>query len=286
MRVAAIQTTASADRDRNLSDAAVLVDEAAGAGASLVVLPEYFSVAGDGATLRAMAEPLDGPTVGWAAALAARHRIWLVAGTFPEAPTSVARQGDGAGSDQDDRVHNTSCVLAPDGTLVAVYRKIHLFDVTVPGAAHRESADVAPGTDVTVTPWGSAPDDPILGLATCYDLRFPELFGTLARAGATVVAVPAAFTAETGAAHWELLVRARALENQIFLVAADQVGTVPSGIPPCHGHSMIVDPWGTVLGERHDPSPGVVVADLDRAHQARIRRELPVLVNRRPGTYR
>jgi predicted amidohydrolase len=126
----------------------------------------------------------------------------------------------------------------------------------------------------------------VLGLSVCYDLRFPEMFRVMALDGATVVAVPSAFTAATGPAHWELLVRARAVENQVFVVGAGQVGALPPGMPPCHGHSMIVDPWGSILSERADPTPGVVVADLDGSLQARIRSELPVLANRRPEAYR
>ena len=125
----------------------------------------------------------------------------------------------------------------------------------------------------------------MLGLSICYDLRFPEIYRGLALGGATVVAVPSAFTAATGAAHWEVLLRARAIEDQLFVIAADQVGVLPPGMPVCHGHSMILDPWGSVLIERTDLSPGVVIADLDFELQRRVRLELPVLANRRPGTY-
>jgi predicted amidohydrolase len=126
----------------------------------------------------------------------------------------------------------------------------------------------------------------VIGLSICYDLRFPELYRILALSGATIVAVPAAFTATTGPAHWELLLRARAVENQVYVVAAGQVGELPFGMPACHGHSMIVDPWGSVLAERTDPSPGVVAVDLDFNRLQQIRAELPVLANRRPSTYR
>ena len=281
MRVAAVQTTATGDRAANLRSAAALVARAAAEGATLVVLPEHFSVAGDGPTLRRVAEPLGGPTLTWAAEVARRHGVWLVAGSLPELPPPAP------GGGTDGRVHNTSCLLGPDGSLVAAYRKIHLFDVTVPGATHRESADLAPGTTPGLAPLGAgAGPAPVLGLALCYDLRFPELFGLLARSGATVVAVPAAFTAVTGADHWEVLVRARAIDGQVFVIAAGQVGPLPPGMPPCHGHSMIVDPWGTILAEHKEPVPGIVVADLDFPAQDRIRRELPVLENRRPEAYR
>jgi len=287
MRVAAIQTTATAERDVNLKAAGELVDVAADAGAELVVLPEYFSVAGGSAHLRAHAEGLDGPTVSWASDLARRRRIWLLAGSFPEAPRLDPASG-GSGPGADPRLSNTSCLVDPDGTVAATYRKIHLFDVSVAGAAHRESDTIAPGETLSLARLSSPPDGdrpPVLGLSICYDLRFPELYRALALAGASVVAVPSAFTATTGPSHWEVLLRARAIEDQVFVIAAGQVGRLPPGMPDGHGHSMIVDPWGEVLAERTDPSPGVVTADLDFERQRRIRLELPVLAHRRPGTY-
>ena len=277
MRVAAIQTTAGDDRDANLAAAGHLVDEAAAAGAELVVLPEYFSVAGTPDVLRSRAEPLDGPTVSWASDAAARHRIHLVAGSFPE------RTGR-----TDGRLGNTSCLIGPDGATLAVYRKIHLFDVALRGVDFRESDTIAPGESAVVVPLtgtGDAAEPPVLGLSLCYDVRFPELYRVLALDGATVVTVPAAFTAATGPAHWELLLRARAVEEQVFVVGAAQVGELPAGMPRCHGHSMIVDPWGTVMAERTDPSPGVVLADLDLSFLADVRSRLPVLANRQPRAY-
>lgn len=285
MRVAAIQTTATADRDLNLRDAAEWVNEAVAGGAELVVLPEYFSVAGGPDHLRAHAETLEGPTVSWASDLARRHRIWLLAGSFPEAPRVGTRADPGAES----RLSNTSCLLDPDGKVAATYRKIHLFDISVAGAAHRESDTIAPGDALclaTLPSPSGGPDVPaVLGLSVCYDLRFPEIYRALALGGATIVAVPSAFTAATGPGHWEVLLRARAIEDQVFVIAADQVGVLPPGMPVCHGHSMILDPWGSVLIERTDPSPGSVIADLDFELQRRVRLELPVLANRRPGTY-
>ena len=286
MRVAAVQTTAGEDRSTNLSVAAGLVEEAAGSGATLVVLPEYFSVAGTPEVLRAGAEPLDGPTMTWASALAARLRIHLVAGSFPEVP----RGGD-------HRLSNTSCLVGPDGTVRAIYRKIHLFDVALRGVEFRESDTIAPGDEVVVVPLGNRPPvdptdpagggrDVLLGMTLCYDIRFPELYRVLALEGATVVTVPAAFTQATGPAHWELLLRARAVEDQVYDIGAAQVGRLPPGMPRCHGHSMIVDPWGDVLAERTDPTPGTVVADLDLAMLSDVRSRLPVLANRRPGAYR
>jgi len=279
MRVAAIQTRAGPDRQVNLDEAADLVVAAADAGATLVVLPEYFSVAGSPRHLAEHAEPLDGPTVTWASELARRLGIHLVAGTFPERSLSSPR------------LSNTSCLLDPSGSVRAVYRKIHLFDVTLGEASFCESAAVEPGTELVVADLEGASDSPggnrpALGLSVCYDLRFPEMYRIMTLRGATLIAAPSAFTAATGPAHWELLLRARAVENQVFVIGAGQVGELPPGMPRCHGHSMVVDPWGVVLAERTDPSPGVVVADLDESRQRQIRSELPVLVNRRPAAYR
>ncbi len=262
MRVAAIQTTAGTDRSANLAAAGALVDEAAADGARLIVLPEYFSVAGTPEVLRAGAEPLDGPTMSWASTTAARLGVHLVAGSFPERTDAP-----------DGRLSNTSCLVGPDGATLAVYRKIHLFDVALRGVAFRESDTIAPGADAVAVPIGGSRGAPIggspaagdggapvvVGLTLCYDVRFPELYRMLALAGATIVTVPAAFTAATGPAHWELLLRARAVEDQFFVIGAAQVGELPPGMPRCHGHSMIVDPWGTVLAERGDPTPGIVV---------------------------
>jgi predicted amidohydrolase len=279
MRVAAIQTTAGDDRTANLVAAGILVDEAVAAGAELVVLPEYFSVAGTPEVLRAGAESLDGPTMAWAASIAVRLGIHVVAGSFPERPR-----------DPGGRLANTSCLVGPDGATMAVYRKIHLFDVDLEGVACEESATFAPGDQVVVVPLAPAAGGvdetrPVLGMSLCYDVRFPEIYRIMALDGATVVSVPAAFAAATGPAHWELLLRARAVEDQVFVIGAGQVGDLPAGMPRCHGHSMIVDPWGVVLAERTEPDPGVVVADLDMGSLEEVRARLPVLANRRPGAY-
>jgi deaminated glutathione amidase len=279
MRVAAVQTSAGVDRDENLGAAETLVEGAAARGAELVVLPEYFSVAGSGAHLRAHAEDLAGPTLTWAAALAARLGIALVAGTFPE-----------RGEDPAGKVSNTSCLIGRSGALEALYRKIHLFDVELEGTTVRESAAITAGNQLCVAPLGvperAGQPVPVLGMSVCYDLRFPELYRILALEGATVASVPAAFTAATGPAHWELLLRARAVENQIYVIAAAQVGVLPAGMPACHGHSMVVDPWGDVLAERVEDEPGFVVADVDLRRLAQVRAQLPVLAHRRPDTYR
>jgi predicted amidohydrolase len=282
MRVAAVQTTAGPDRAQNLEAAGALVEEAVRGGATLVVLPEYFSVAGDPAYLREHAETLTGPTVSWASELAERMGIWLLAGSFPERPADSAAP--------DRRLSNTSCVIGPTGSTEAVYRKIHLFDTTMAGASFRESATISPGHGIEVCSLVQADDTgapgQALGLSLCYDLRFPELYRIMTLRGATIMAVPSAFTAATGPAHWEVLLRARAVENQVSVIGAGQVGALPPGMPACHGHTMIVDPWGSILAERLEPDPGVVIADLDADRQRAIRTELPVLVNRRPDAYR
>jgi predicted amidohydrolase len=267
VRVAAVQLTATADTAANLSNAGALIDAAAARGAELIVLPELFSCTGTRSELIAGAEPLDGPTLRWAADQARAHGCWLVAGSIPE------RRGG-------DRVANTSCLVSPTGEVAATYRKVHLFDNDVPGAAFRESATFEAGDELVVC---DAPPLSI-GMATCYDLRFPEQFRALALRGARLVVVPAAFTATTGPPHWEVLLRARAIEDQVFIVAADQVGDSSPSLH-WHGHSMIVDPWGRILAEAATSEPGVIIADLDIAEQDRIRAALPSLANRRPDAY-
>jgi predicted amidohydrolase len=279
MRAAAVQTTAGPDRSANLTAAEILVDAAARGGAELVVLPEYFSVAGTPEVLRRQAEPLDGPTLGWASRVAAQLGIHLLAGSFPERPDRRSRV---------DRLFNTSCLVGPTGAVEAVYRKIHLFDTSLAGGVC-ESATMAPGDRLVTAPMARGPGEPpgpVVGLSVCYDLRFPEPYRIMTLEGATVVTVPAAFTAATGPAHWELLLRARAVENQIFVIGAGQVGVLPPGMPTGHGHSMIVDPWGVVLAERHESNPGVVLADLDTQRLLDVRAALPVLAHRRPAAYR
>ena len=305
MRVAAVQMCSGADRDANLEAAAELVARAAGHGADLVVLPEMFNLLGSGTVLRAGAEPLDGITSQWASAQAAEHGITLVAGTFIERPGSGPAGGDG-GEPGSARNRNTCCVYGPDGRRLATYRKIHLFDVDVPGAVYRESEVIDPGDEIVVvrvdvaahdpsvpattdSPLAPTPSSPFgsvgLGLSVCYDVRFPELYRILALAGADIVTVPAAFTATTGPPHWEVLLRARAIEDQVFVVAAGQRGSSNERLH-WHGHSMVVDPWGTILGEADGRDDAVVLADLDLADQHRIRGVLPSVANRRPSAYR
>lgn len=267
MRVAAIQLTSTADRLRNLDMAAKLLAGAAGDGARLIVLPEMFNVLGDAEVLRAGAESLDGPSLRWAGEQARHHGVWLVAGSIME---RVAGQ---------ERIFNTSCLFDPAGERRAVYRKIHLFDCEVPGASYHESATVMPGRDIVRTEADGVP----LGLSICFDLRFPELFRILALGGARLIALASAFTERTGRDHWEILLRARAIENQVFIIAANQMGASTSKLQ-WFGRSMIVDPWGVVLAQAPDREC-YIVADIDFAEQDRIRAQLPSLANRQPEVY-
>jgi predicted amidohydrolase len=268
MRVAAIQLTSTADRSRNLEMAGTLIAGAAGDGARLIVLPEMFNVLGDAEVLRAGAELLDGPSLRWVSEKARHHSVWLVAGSIME---SVPGQ---------ERIFNTSCLYDPEGERRAVYRKIHLFDCDVPGASYHESATVLPGRDIARAEADGVP----LGLSICFDLRFPELFRILALGGVRLIALASAFTERTGRDHWEVLVRARAIENQVFLIAANQVGASTPKLR-WFGRSMIVDPWGIVRAQAPD-CESYIIADIDFAEQDRIRAQLPSLANRRPEAYR
>ena len=269
MRAAAVQLNSTEDKDRNLERANRLTRAAAADGAELVVLPEKFNVLGTHEHYEAGAEPLDGPSVGWAREVARELGIDLVAGSIVE-----RREGR-------EKLSNTSVHVGPDGELKAVYRKIHMFDVVVGGVEYRESESEEPGADVVLSETG---DGLPLGLTVCYDLRFPELYRILAVKGARVIAIPAAFTKLTGEAHWEILVRARAIENQAFVVAADQVGTHPPD-KESYGGSMIVDPWGELLARAPDQEC-FVAADLDLTRQDEVRETLPSLANRVPTAYR
>jgi predicted amidohydrolase len=269
MRAAAVQLNSGADTERNLGAADRLTRAAARDGAELVVLPEKFHALGSEEQMLAAAETLEGPTLGWARETARELGIDLVAGSIAE-----RREGH-------EKLANTSVHVGPDGELRAVYRKIHMFDVVVGGVEYRESATEDPGDEVVLS---QTADGLPLGLTVCYDLRFPELYRILAVRGARVVAVPAAFTRVTGEAHWEILLRARAIENQAFVVAADQVGRSGDG-KESFGGSMIVDPWGEVLARAPDEEC-FVAADLDLARQDEVRTQLPSLANRVPDAYR
>ena len=269
MRAAAVQLQSTPDRERNLEAADRLTREAARAGADLVVLPEKWPVLGTPEQTAAGAEPLDGPSVSWACATARELGIDLIAG-------SIAERVEGR-----ERGSNTSVHVGPDGELHAVYRKIHMFDVEVGGQVYRESAHEEPGDEVVVSETDGGVE---LGLTVCYDLRFPELYRILAVRGARVLTVAAAFTLATTREHWEILLRARAIEDQAFVVAANQVGEHAPGYRS-GGRSMIVDPWGVVLAQAPDAET-FVIAELDLERQAEVRRTLPSLANRRPAAYR
>lgn len=269
MRAAAVQLNSTEDKRRNLEVADRLTRAAARDGARLVVLPEKLNVLGTREQLIEGAEALTGETVTWARAVARELGIDLVAG-------SIAERREGR-----EKLSNTSVHVGPDGEIGAVYRKIHMFDVEVGGQVYRESDSEEAGDEVVLShAAGGLP----LGLTVCYDLRFPELFRALAVEGALVVALPSAFTKVTGRAHWEVLVRARAIENQAFMVAADQVGRhAPDR--ESYGGSMIVDPWGEILARAPDEEC-FVAAELDLAHQVEVREKLPSLAGRVPAAYR
>ena len=269
MRAAAVQLTSTPDRDRNLATADRLTREAAAAGAELVVLPEKWSVLGAPEDIVAGAEPFDGPALQWASATARELGIDLVAG-------SIAERVPGA-----ERGANTSVHYGPDGEEKAVYRKVHMFDVEVGGTTYRESENEAPGDELVVSETAQGVE---LGMSICYDLRFPELYRILAVRGARILVVPAAFTLATTREHWEILLRARAIEDQAFVVAANQVGEHAKGYRS-GGRSMIVDAWGLVLAQAPDKET-FAIADLDLERQAEIRRTMPALANRRPSAYR
>lgn len=264
---AAIQMTSTPDKGANLDQAERLIREAAGRGAELVVLPEVFNWRGPRGLEIEHVEDVPGPTSQRMAALARELRIHLQAG-------SIGERIEG-----ERRCFNTALLFSPGGDLIARYRKIHLFDVEIPGqvsARESESRKAGDGAVTAATALGT------IGLSVCYDLRFPELYRRLVDAGAELVCIPSAFTFPTGSAHWETLIRARAIENQVYVIAPDQYGVSPNGYRD-YGNSMIVDPWGTVLARARE-GEGVIVAPIDRDYLARVRKELPCLRHRRLGS--
>jgi deaminated glutathione amidase len=265
LRAAAVQLNSTNDKARNLAAAERLVRAAAADGAELVALPEKWNLLGAGEEILAGAEPLDGPSLSAARAWARSLGIHLLAG-------SISERGE-------QRAFNTSVLIGPDGEDLAVYRKIHMFDVDAGGVSYRESAHEEPGSDVVTAPVGGL----IAGMSVCYDLRFPELFRILALRGARLIGVPSAFTLATGRDHWEVLLRARAIENQVFVLAPNQVGRAAPHYES-FGRSAVVDPWGVVLAMAPDEEC-FVAADLDLGAQERIRESLPSLANRRPQAY-
>ena len=265
--VAIVQLNATDDVAANIATAVALADEAAAGGARLVALPEslHYRGADDGYPLSA--RPIPGPHTEPFAAVARRRGAWILVGSTAER------------SEDPQRPYNTSALIAPDGSIAALYRKIHLFDIAIDdGPVDTESARVSPG-DRVVT---ADVDGLTFGLSICYDLRFPELYRALALAGAQVLTVPSNFTERTGRDHWEVLLRARAIENGAYVLAPAQIGG-PPGLP-AYGHAMVVDPWGTVVAQAAD-AVGIVRADIETDRVAAVRRQIPVLANRRPEAY-
>jgi predicted amidohydrolase len=265
MRVAAVQLNARSNRSVNLATAVDLLERAAAAGADVAVLPEYLDYLGP-ADGEPKPEPIDGEFATAVADAARRLSMWVIGGSFHE-----------VGPDP-EHTFNTTLVFDRGGALAATYRKIHLFDIDIagrPDVSYRESRRVAPGSEITTVDIEGIR----FGLSICYDLRFPELYRGLAVAGAQVLVVPAAFTTHTGRDHWEVLLRARAIENQCYVVAAAQTGGHDPG-RSCFGHSMVIDPWGTVLTQAVD-EVGVFVADVDQQRVVSVREQVPSLANRR-----
>jgi predicted amidohydrolase len=261
-RVAALQMVSTPERERNLDDAGRLIAQAASDGAQLVLLPEYFCFMGfketDKLTVRETYG--DGPIQRFLVDAARRHGIWVIGGTLPLAVTEPAPD--------EERVLNTTLVFDPEGREAARYDKIHLFNFEKGSESFDEARTIRPGGDVRTfsAPFGR------VGLSVCYDLRFPELYRRMG--DVALVVVPSAFTYTTGRAHWETLLRARAVENQCYVLAAAQGGTHENG-RRTWGHSMLIDPWGEIVAERTSDGPGVVAGDIDRRRIEEVRRSLP-----------
>lgn len=268
VRVGLVQMNTRSDQEKNLAEIERLVGEAAERGARFVMLPEYSLYLGPSAGYQESAEPIPGPLTERFANLARRSNIYLHAGSMVEQTEVPGKYG------------NTSTVFDPRGNLIAKYRKIHLFDIDIPGrVTAKESDNVAPGDEIVTV----VIDGVTFGLAICYDLRFPELFRLLALQGAEVLCNPAAFTMYTGKDHWEVLLRARAIENQAWMLAAAQWGPHEPNAT-CYGRSLVIDPWGTVTAQASD-GVGVIVTDIDTSLAAKMRTEVPSLANRQPGVY-
>jgi deaminated glutathione amidase len=264
LRAAAVQLNATEDVDRNLATADRLTRQAASQGAQLIVLPEKWNVLGRSEVMEQHAQTLEGQATAWAKRTAKELQIDLIAGSFVE-----RRAGQ-------QKTSNTSLHIGPDGEIKAAYRKMHMFDVEVEGTVYAESAREQAGEEVVTT---TLTEGSTLGMTICYDVRFPELYRALSERGAEILTVPAAFTLATTRDHWEVLLRARAIENQCFVIAANQIGEHPPG-NRSGGRSTIIDPWGIPLATAADGETAIV-ADLDFALLEDIRRRLPALTHRR-----
>jgi len=264
---AAIQMSSTPDKEENLDTAERLIRSAVSSGAGLIALPELWNCHGLEDVYSKNAESVPGPTTEFLGGLAGELGVFLLGGSILE------------GGPQSKKLHNTSTFFGPDGRMSAVYRKIHLFDVKAPDRAYLESRTIAAGTEIVTAKAGAV----TIGLSVCYDVRFPELYRLLTLRGAEVLAVPAAFTLQTGKDHWELLLRARAVENQAYVVAPAQWGRKADG-RWTYGRSIIVDPWGTVLAQCPDRD-GFALATLDLDYLDRFREDFPALKNRRPEAY-
>jgi deaminated glutathione amidase len=268
MKAAAVQLNSGVDFDANLATADRLTRAAAADGAQLIVLPEKWTAMGSGEELRAAAQPLDGPAVSWAREIAGELGIDLVAGSFLESIPG------------EEKLANTCVHVGPSGAVRAVYRKVHMFDVTIDGRSYSESDIELAGEEIVLSETSAGAG---LGLTICYDLRFPEIFRVLTVGGAHIFALPSAFTLPTTRDHWQVLVRARAIENQAFVIASNQVGSHPGGMRS-GGRSMIVDPWGVVLAQGPDDERHIL-AELNLERQLEVRAQLPALAHRRPEVY-
>ncbi len=270
LRVALVQINSRHDKAANIRRAEELIDEAAATGARVIAMPEYVNYLGPRDGHEEAAETVPGPITERFAAKAREHGVYILGGSIHE------RSGTPG------KYYNTSVLLDPNGEIIAKYRKIHLFDIDLTGnVSANESETILPGDEIVT----AEIDGHTVGLSICYDLRFPELYRLLALRGAEVLFVPAAFTMFTGKDHWHTLLKARAIENQAFVVAPGQMGAHEPNDSRCYGHSLAVDPWGTVLADSPDKE-GVVTADLDFEYLAKLRKQLPSLANRQPNAYR
>lgn len=266
MKIGLIQLDVVDDKQANLSRAGELIRDAVAEGAEIVVLPEMFTTPYQNDKFGPYSEPEDGPSVQWMSQIAKQHGILLIGGSIPE------KEGD--------RLYNTAFIVDKEGKVLAKHRKMHLFDIDVPGKIRFfESDTLSPGESTTVvdTDYGR------VGVAICYDLRFPEMFRKMVLEGAEMFIVPAAFNTTTGPLHWEILARSRALDNQVYLAIASPARSQVLGYK-AYGHSLIVDPWGRIEAEL-DEKEGILVVETDPEKQASVRREIPVLKHRKPALY-